>query len=169
MENLVSNQFHVFLTTLYGGLIIGFIYDLYRIFRYYCQPKKVATFIEDTIFWIIISITTLVLLFYSNWAQLRWYIFLGFIIGFFLYRKLLSDIIIKILNYIFGKIINLIKKIVYIVLYPIRIVIKLLSKPTNKIFNKGRRGYKKARRYFKIPGIITKDYKKQLKNLIKKK
>lgn len=169
MESLVENQFHIFLTTLYGGIVIGLIYDLYRIFRYYLKPKRVATFIEDAIFWIIISITTLIFLFYSNRAELRWYVFLGYVIGFSLYKILLSEIIIKILIYFIEKIIYVVKKVVYIITYPIRIIINLLRKPTNKAINKGKRGYKKARRYFKIPRIIAKDFNKQFKNIIKKK
>ncbi|MBS4534689.1 spore cortex biosynthesis protein YabQ [Clostridium sp. D2Q-14] len=169
MENLVSNQFHVFLTSIYGGILIAFIYDLYRIFRYYVKPKSVATIIQDIVFWIIILMTTLILLYYSNWAELRWYIFLGFIIGFFLYNRLLSKIVIKILVYIGEKIINLIKKIIYIVTYPIRIIINILKIPGRKILKQGKIGGKKIKKYCKIPILTTKEYKKQIKKLIRKK
>lgn len=169
MENLVINQAHIFLTTIYGGIIIGFIYDIYRIFRYFLKPKKIATFIEDIIFWIIVSAISLLILFFSNWAELRWYIFLGFILGAFLYNKLLSKVIITGLITIVRYIYNIIKKVLYVLFYPLTIIFEYIRKPIDKIFIRSKKGYKIVKRYLNLPKAIANNYKKSIKNILRKK
>ncbi|MFT9496171.1 spore cortex biosynthesis protein YabQ, partial [Anaerosolibacter sp.] len=100
MAMSVSEQVYVFLATMYGGILIGFIYDLYRILRLIFKPKKMATFIQDLIFWIVISGVAIVVLLFSNSGQLRFYTFLGFAIGSILYNRLLSSTIISTIVYL---------------------------------------------------------------------
>lgn len=114
MSNLVLEQFYIFLKLTLGGIFIGFIYDLYRLFRYFINPKKIATIIGDTIFFILVSIIVLFFLFYSNWAELRWYVFLGFLVGGILYKIFLSNIIVKVF-----------RKIIFIILFPLKKVINI--------------------------------------------
>lgn len=79
MDTTIKIQFYIFLTSIYGGgLIAGLAYDIYRISRLCFKPKKLATLIEDLFFWIGIGIIFFYLLNKNNWAELRFYIFLGF-------------------------------------------------------------------------------------------
>ncbi|MGO1371242.1 MAG: spore cortex biosynthesis protein YabQ [Senegalia sp. (in: firmicutes)] len=132
MSNLVLEQFYIFLKLTLGGIFIGFIYDLYRLFRYFINPKKIATIIGDTIFFILVSIIVLFFLFYSNWAELRWYVFLGFLVGGILYKIFLSDIIVKVF-----------RKIIFIILFPLKKVININKRFTKKILKKNKNGYRR--------------------------
>ncbi|WP_130808083.1 spore cortex biosynthesis protein YabQ [Senegalia massiliensis] len=142
MSNLVLEQFCILIKLIIGGIILGFIYDLYRVFRYYLKPKRIATMIEDTIFFILISIIVLLLLFYTNSAELRWYVFLGFLVGSILYKIIFSKYIIKILIFIMNKIIKVFKTILGTVISPIKILINIIKKPLKKILKKIKNGYK---------------------------
>lgn len=132
MSNLVLEQFYIFLKLTLGGIFIGFIYDLYRLFRYFINPKKIATIIGDTIFFILVSIIVLFFLFYSNWAELRWYVFLGFLVGGILYKIFLSNIIVKVF-----------RKIIFIILFPLKKVINIKKRFIKKILKKNKNGYRR--------------------------
>lgn len=169
MDSFIHNEIYIFLTTLYGGIIIGFVYDIYRIFRYFFKPKKIATFIEDLIFWIIVSLIALIILLFSNWGEIRGYVFLGFISGAFLYHKLLSKIVITIIVHIVRYIINLLKYILGIIFIPFKFIGRCLYKPYYIISKKIRLKYRKAKRIFKLPGRIVHDITKHTKTILFKK
>ncbi|NBI07495.1 spore cortex biosynthesis protein YabQ [Senegalia massiliensis] len=142
MSNLVLEQFYILIKLIIGGIILGLIYDLYRVFRYYLKPKKIATMIEDTIFFILISIIVLFLLFYTNSAELRWYVFLGFLVGSILYKIIFSKYIIKILIFIMNKIIKVFKKTLDTIISPIKILINIIKILLKKILKWIKKGYK---------------------------
>ncbi len=56
LEINLIDEFYIFLVSINYGLILGVIYDLYRVFRYYSKPKKILTMIEDFILWLIITL-----------------------------------------------------------------------------------------------------------------
>lgn len=169
MYVLTKDQILIFLTTVYGGLIIGFIYDLYRVFRYFIKPKGLATLIEDLLFWILISIIAIGILFYSNWGQLRGYVLLGFILGVLIYSLLLSKIIIKAMIKIIGL---LIKSIIYILRYlvlPLKYIKNILVKMRLKINKKVIKHKKRIKRILSLPYRIIYDIKKHTKYILFKK
>lgn len=166
---MIHSQGYIFLSTLYGGIIIGFIYDIYRIFRYFFKPKKVATFIEDLIFWVIIALIALFVLIFNSWGELRGYEFLGFLSGAILYNKLLSKIVITILVNIIKVIIRVLKYLLDISLYPFKLLGSILYIPYKKSCREVRYGYSKLKRKAKLPFRIFSDIKKHTKNIIFKK
>lgn len=169
MNNVIHSQGYVFLTTLYGGMIIGFIYDLYRIFRYFFKPKKVLTFIEDLIFWIFVALVALIVIIFSNWGELRGYVFLGFLLGAFLYNKFLSKIVITLLVKIIKLLGGVLRQILGLVLLPFKLIGKRLYKPYTKAKIKARERYIVVKRKSKLPFRFFKDIKKYTKTIILKK
>ncbi len=169
MESVIHSQGYIFLATLYGGIIIGFIYDLYRIFRYFFKPKKVATFFEDLMFWIIIALIALFVLIFSSWGELRGYEFLGFLSGAVLYHKLLSRIVITILVKIVKIVIRVLKYLLDIFFYPFKVLGNIMYGPYKKGCRKVKGGYSKIKRKAKLPFRIFSDIKKHTKNIILKK
>lgn len=105
MDNTIKIEIYIFLTSIYGGLIAGLAYDIYRINRNYFKPKKIATIIEDFLFWIGIGFVFFYMLNKNNWAQLRLYVFLGFFLGGIIYLKILSKFLFPFLLKIFNGII----------------------------------------------------------------
>ena len=128
MDNLAISQAHVFLIFIINGIIIAFIFDIFRIFRKSFKTPDWVTYIEDIIFWFI----TCVLLAYSiytyNNGEIRLFIFIGLIIGAILYILTISKYIIKFSVKIirFLKIISY--KIIYYITYPIKIILKIVRK-----------------------------------------
>jgi len=55
MTMSTANQAYVFLATVYGGLIIGLFFDIYRMIRRIFKPGKWLTGLLDLIFWIIVA------------------------------------------------------------------------------------------------------------------
>ena len=111
MDITIKMQFYIFLTSIYGGLIAGFFYELYRISRHYFKPKYIVTQIEDFLFWIGISLIFFYILHKSNWGEIRGYVFLGFFMGGFMYLNLLSKLFYPLLKRLFDGIGLLINKI----------------------------------------------------------
>lgn len=111
-----------------NGILIGFLFDIFRILRKSFKTKDFITYIEDVTFWILTGILTLYFIFKYNNGEIRLYIFLGIIFGTLIYILTLSKYIIKfsvtIINFIKGIII----KIIEIITYPIKLVINILKK-----------------------------------------
>lgn len=165
----VSEQIYIFLATLYGGIVIGFIYDLYRIIRCIFRPKKLATFIQDFIFWLVISVAAMMVLLFSNDGEIRFYTFLGFVVGVLLYNRFLSKFVISILV----RMIQIIRKILYMViktiLYPLKIFLNFLKGPWYWMKGKLRPVYRRFKRFKKLPKRLLQEVKKYMELLVKKK
>ncbi|MTI68052.1 MAG: spore cortex biosynthesis protein YabQ [Firmicutes bacterium] len=169
MASSVEGQVYIFFATLYGGIIIGFIYDIYRIFRYFSEPRKIVSFIEDLIFWILVSLIALFILFFSNFGEVRGFVFLGFISGAIIYNKLLSKLVIttlvKILRYLFRGI----KIIFNIMLFPFKKIKSYIYTPYKKVKTYIGNKVKRLRKFLKLPSRIFYDIKKHTKSIIFKK
>lgn len=169
MDNTVGSQAYIFFTTLYGGIVIGFVYDIYRIFRYFFKPKKVATFIEDLVFWLIVSVIALFILFFSSWGELRGFIFLGFVSGAFIYSKFLSKIVITILVYIIRCLLKALKYVYSTLTYPLRKLGHTLYTPYKKFRKKSEDRYRRIKKILRIPSKVFQDIKKYTKTILLKK
>lgn len=126
MVMTVQSQIYSFLVTVYGGFIIAFIYDIYRVFRLILKPKKFLSNIGDIIFWVIGTIVMLFFMYISNYVEIRFYSILGFVIGILLYNVLFSRFITDLLLKIFRFATKIIMKVIQIAVYPIKIVLRFL-------------------------------------------
>lgn len=129
---MITNQAFLFLVFVVIGLIIGLLFDIFRILRISFKTKDVVTYIEDILFWIITGILVLYSIFIFNNGEIRFFIFIGIAIGVILYIMLFSSYIIKYSVYI----INFIKKVTGIIFNIILIPLRYLRKIFKKIFFK---------------------------------
>ena len=127
---MITNQAFLFLVFVVIGLIIGLLFDVFRILRISFKTKDVITYIEDILFWILTGILVLYSIFIFNNGEIRFFIFIGIVIGVILYIMLFSSFIIKYSVYI----ISIIKNVVGVVFKFISIPIKYLKKFLKKIF-----------------------------------
>lgn len=119
MDNSLILDLHSFLTSIYGGLVAGFIYDLYRTIRYYSKPRKFISYLGDLFFWTIMTSLFFYILIKVNWGEIRGYIILGFILGIFLYMKIFSKYIYPICVKIGSIVKKIVKGILCILLWPL--------------------------------------------------
>ena len=141
---MVTNQAYLFLIFILNGLIIGFLFDFFRILRKTIKTSDFVTYMQYFIFWILTDVIILYFIFTFNNGEIRLFLFLGIMTGILIYMLLLSKFIIK----INVAIINFFKKI-------LEIPIKLLVKVIRKIF-------------FKPISFFIINVKKSTKNIVKK-
>ena len=117
-------QLTIFICFIITGMILGIIFDIFRILRKSFKTSDFVTNIEDIIFGITTGIVLLIAIFLFNNGELRLFIFIGIILGTFIYMLLISRYFIK-LNV---AIINLVKKIIILLTKPFIILLKLIKR-----------------------------------------
>ena len=153
---MVTNQAYLFFIFIINGIVIGLLFDFFRITRKIVHTNDIVTYFEDILFWILAGATVLYSIFVFNNGQLRLFLFLGIIIGAILYMIFISSYMIKI-NI---KLINIIKKILGIFLIPFKFIYKKLFKPVHFLLIN-------SRKYFTNFGIKTYKKVKKSKNVVK--
>ncbi|EYE87905.1 spore cortex biosynthesis protein YabQ [Fervidicella metallireducens AeB] len=123
----VDKQLQYFLSTIIAGLMVGLMFDFYRINRGYSCPKKLVTAISDILFWIFAALITFVFLQKTNEGILGYYSFVGIILGLFFYFKFISRYVIKLLRKTFYYVIKFIRVLIIIIFYPIKLMRYLLK------------------------------------------
>lgn len=121
---MVTNQAYLFFIFIINGILIGLLFDFFRISRKVFKTNDAITYIEDILFWILAGVIVLYSIFVFNNGELRLFMFLGLILGAFIYMLFVSSYIIKI-NL---KIINILKKIIGIFMIPFKSIYKMLHK-----------------------------------------
>lgn len=148
---MVNNQAYLFIIFALNGVLIGILFDFFRILRKTFKTRDFVTYIEDIIFWIITGISILYSMCVFCDGELRFFMILGIAMGITIYITTISKYVIKISVYIINAIKGLIKKIVQIIIYPII----LIYKATRKII-------------FRPISIICINIRKKILNYVKK-
>lgn len=134
MQNLAQNQGYVFLICILSGALIGIFFDIFRIYRKSFKTPDFITYLQDITFWVLTGLFVLYVVFKFNNGELRWYIFLGIILGMILYILIFSKHFIKINVIIISFVKKIVIKLFEFVLIPICFLKKLIFKPISFIF-----------------------------------
>lgn len=127
----MQNQVYVFIAFILNGMLIGILFDIFRILRKSFKTPDIVTYIEDIIFGIMSGVLILFSIMKFNNGELRIYLFLGIVLGLSLYLLIFSNAFIKISVYI----IMIAKKIVNtIIIRPVKYIYKLMKKVMFKPF-----------------------------------
>jgi len=135
----MSSQAILFLLTVVLGALIGFIYDIFRIFRKTVKHKDFFIFIEDTVYWLIVSFVMFYFMLNQNDGEIRFYAIVGAFLGMILYFYTVSIFVMKIsmaVIKVIKKIFNIIFKVIS---FPIKIIIKIFKiiiSPFKKVLKK---------------------------------
>lgn len=128
MENTILLQLYSFLIYLISGIIIGILFDIFRILRKSFQTPDFLTYLEDILFWLLTGIFLLFVLFQFSNGEIRIYQVIAILIGNVFYllsiSKFFITINVKILTFIKHVIGNILK----VVLTPIKLVITCIKK-----------------------------------------
>lgn len=115
------NQLINMLLFILTGIVIGVLFDIFRIIRRSFKTPDFLTYIEDILFWLMAGIILLFTIFTFNNGEIRLYIFVSLLFGLTIYLLTLSKFFIK----INVKIIGILKKIVC---YPIKLIYNFIKK-----------------------------------------
>jgi len=166
------NQAYIFACSVVGGIIAALLYDLFRIKRKTIKTGIIATYIEDFIYWVLVSIIMFLLLYFSNDGEIRGFIFLGALLGVVLYVLLLSRIVTGLILFIIKiikKVIKLIIKILSILIFtPLKFILNIILKPFKFIFKKLKRLIKHLAQKRKTSVARQNIFKKIYRNVRKK-
>lgn len=122
----------LFFYSILAGAVLGVIYDVFRILHIACPPKRIGIIAQDITFALICIIVTLVFLqFFTNGA-LRFFVLVGEFIGFLLYYLTIGVIVIKTAKVI----INIVKKIIYVIIWPFRKIFGWFFSKLSPILNR---------------------------------
>lgn len=144
--NYFIEDLNIFYTTIYGGIIIGILFDLNSSLKKNFKSIRKISFIFDVLFCIIVTFLTFVVINTIERFQLRYYHFIALLVGFLLYYNTISKFVIKFMNTIIGTIKFLAKKIIltlvkildnlyYIIIYSIHFLFDIIFYIPNIIFN----------------------------------
>ena len=125
---MVTNQAYLFLIFTVNGIIIGLLFDIFRILRRSFKTSDIITYIQDILFWILTGLILLYSIFTFSNGEIRFYMFLGVFLGCLIYMLAFSKYFIKInvkIILVFKKIIG---KLISIIIFPIKILIRFIKK-----------------------------------------
>ena len=128
------NEIYIFAIFILNGALIGILFDIFRILRKSFKTPDILTNIEDIFFILISGFIILYTIFRLNNGQIRIYMLIALILGITLYITFISKYFIK-LNVNIIKFIKLIlKKILNILFFSFKYIIKATLKPISFIF-----------------------------------
>ena len=114
------------------GIVIGILFDIFRVLRKCFKTADFITYLQDIVFWFLAGMITLFSIFKFNQGEIRIYVFLGIFIGILLYAITLSKIVVKFLV----SILQAMKKLILIPLQFIyNIFQKIIIKPISNFIN----------------------------------
>lgn len=165
----VGNEVYVFLSCVLGGMIVAFIYDVFRVGRRAIKSGNLIIYFEDFIYWIIAAFVLFGIVYYSNDGEIRGYVFIGAIQGIIIYALLLSQVVMKVFLFIIGIIYKIIVTLFNFLLIPVKIVYKIVRVPVkilSALFIKGGRKVKRIGRVrlekLKMIKIYIKNFRKKI-------
>ena len=112
-------QLYNFFIFIILGIIISFIFDIFRILRKKFKTSNFITYIEDILFWVISGFLIISAIFKFNDGELRAYLFIGIFLGIIIYIMLFT----KLVNNIFLKILT-----------PVKLLLDFILSLSKKIF-----------------------------------
>lgn len=124
---MVLNQASLFLIFVINGIVIGLVFDIFRILRKSFKTSDIITTFEDILFWIITGIIILYSIFVFNDGEIRFFMFIGIILGAMLYMFLISRYVIKLSVGTILVIKKFVKFIFKILIFPIQIIYKIIK------------------------------------------
>ncbi|MEG1310762.1 MAG: spore cortex biosynthesis protein YabQ [Romboutsia sp.] len=126
-----------FYATIYGGIIIGLLFDMYRALKSNFKFMKYFSLVFDAIFWILVTVVIFITVNAVESFELRYYHFVALFIGFILYYNTISKFILTIINKIIYLVTCFFKKTVqyivsisnnlyYIIIYSIHFLFDII-------------------------------------------
>ncbi|MBD1372454.1 spore cortex biosynthesis protein YabQ [Hazenella sp. IB182357] len=112
-------QFITMVSMLGSGMILGLLLDMYRVVTFRFKIRGWVVSLVDLLYWILASLLVFSVLIWSNWGELRFYIFLAICFGFFSYHRWMSAEVIRILRKILvglEQIVRFLLQVIYVLI-----------------------------------------------------
>lgn len=165
----VQFQSYIFLYSVYGGIIIGILYDIYRALRGRRKRDRVITSLWDVLFLAAVFVVVIWAIFSSSYGDIRAYVLIGFLVGFYLFEKLLGRIMVRIVFFVYRGLSSFVKRSNSIIALPIKLIVSFFYQCGAVISRSFLRGKTRLRKVSKLPKQIVYDSKKYYSLIVNKK
>lgn len=158
MQNSVVYELTVFGGAGAAGVLIAFLYDMFRLKRRIVRTKSVMVHIEDIIFWLISAIVLFLSSYIISSGETRVYFYAGAFLGALLYIGLLSKPMLWLLT-----------QLIKIIAWPICKILDLLKPVFKKINLRTKKMAGRVRNRLALEGYKIKVDFTRLRNTFTKK
>lgn len=124
----IAEQTQIFIIFVIVGIIISFLFDIFRILRKVYKFSNMLIYMQDILFWLLTGIIILQAIFKFNSGDIRIFLFLGIFVGVFIYISLFSIYVIKIGSFILKLMNTLIRKLINVFKVPICKILDFMIK-----------------------------------------
>ncbi|WP_371320264.1 spore cortex biosynthesis protein YabQ [Chengkuizengella axinellae] len=126
----LSDQFITLITMIVSGMMLGVIFDIYRVVASQFHFRRWLISLLDVVYWILSTLFVFRMLYLSNSGEVRFYIFIGLTVGVIFHYVYFSSITIKIILICIKVVKNLIRiiiKLYYIfIIAPLKFIYRCL-------------------------------------------
>lgn len=140
----VGTQVQAFLLSLGIGIVIGILYDLFRILRLCFTDWKPVVLIQDLLFWSVSAVLSFLFVFVVNNGEFRGFLAFGELVGFALYYFTLGALVYKISGWLVHGIKKIFGWFVKGLLFPFRKIYLVLSPKVRKMCKSTKKNVKKS-------------------------
>lgn len=145
MSSEILKEVYFLLYSVCMGIMITFVYDIFRLLRAVIPHKNFFIAFEDIVFWFFTSISLFLMLYKVNNGAVRWFSIAGALLGMVIYRKSLGQYMVVFLSNIIKKILHIVKRVFGIVFSPIRMLARKLKPVFMRITQNSKESTKNAK------------------------
>ena len=122
-------QVQAFGLTVALGILMGFLFDCYRVLVRFIRPAKWLTQVADLLFWMVLAAVVFSILLLGNWGEVRAYVILGLIAGLGVHLRWFSQMTLRCLQRLFRFLINAYNFLVNLFIWPVRWFTRIVIVP----------------------------------------
>ena len=138
--NYFIQDMNVFYATIYGGILIGILFDINRSLKENFKIIKKTSFILDVLFWIVITLIVFIVVNTISKFQLRYYHFVALAVGFILkFNNIVIGFIKLLIKKIILNLVTILENLYYIIVYSIHLLFDIIFYIPSIIFTIGRK------------------------------
>ena len=152
MYNSVPMEVGFFAASLIAGIVAAFIYDLLRVSRRILGAGDGIVNLEDVLFLGAAALIMFGAAYLKNSGELRWQGFIGFGGGAGLYAVVVKNRFLNVSTAIIKWLVKVAEKIIKILLFPIRLILKIFKRPVNVVMWYTGQGIRRAKRLARRSG-----------------
>lgn len=145
----LSTQIRTFLFIVITGIVLGILFDTYRVLRRRFRPPWLVTSLTDLLYCLLASAIAFTALLASNWGELRFYVYIALLVGIIAYYRLVSQYVMKfimVLLLLITKLCRLTKlAVAFTIIKPVVLVTRTVLWPFRFIGRKYSAWYKRRR------------------------
>ena len=141
------------MVSIMSGMMLGFVWDIYRIIRHYAKLGSIGTAAGDIAYWILSIYFSIMIIDDISYGNVRLFILLGFLLGAAVYFYGVSGYTLKLFIFMIDSLLFLINKLITFIIAPVKFLIGKIAfilYPFKIKIVKGRDNVKRKLKFFRF-------------------